>query len=194
MPRSRHPMTVLLGAAALATGCGDDEAENPTVDRSEAPAPERAQTRSFRDPAGDVKRYPRAERRHVSREQLDLRSVTLTREPSGLTVTFRTTARPGGGMVQVLEVYDRPQLVQAAIEIRYAGGEPRAVIRPPGGRLEPARVSVDGASAKVRMPPNAYTRERVFKWRAYTASTEPTQEVRDRAPSRVGDIAFFPGG
>jgi hypothetical protein len=193
MPRSPHILVALLGAAALAAGCGEDAPQDRTVDRSERPAPGTTQTRSLRDPVGDVKRYPPAERRHVAREQLDLRSVTLSRDRSGLTVGFHTVSPPGGGMVQVFEVYDRRQLVEGAVEIRYAGGEPRAVIRPPGGRFEPARVTVEHGTARVRMPANAYTRERVFKWRAYTSSTEPTREVRDRLPSRVGGVAFFPG-
>lgn len=193
--RSRRVVIVLVGVVAIAlpSGCGEEDVpEDLTVDRTEEPAPARTQSRTVRDPRGDVETHPRAEEPGVSREQLDLTSLKLTRRPSGLTATFGTASPPGGAMVQVLEVYDRRRLVQAAVEIRYEGGEPRAVHRPPGGRFEPIAVDVSGRSAAVRMPPNRYTRERVFKWRAYAASTRPAREVRDRIPSGAGATGFFP--
>ena len=110
-----------------------------------------------------------------------------------MTASFTTAAPPAPGMTQVVETYDRRQLVEALIEIRHRrDGDVRAVARPPRGTFKPVTVKVVGREAVVRVPLNAYTRERVFKWRAYTVSTRPTNEVRDRVPQGVNGIAFFP--
>ena len=182
--------------AALLAGCGDEGASAPrTVDRSEQPADGTTQRQTLRDPRGDVLVKPASRERTVTRPELDLLSVTITRTGSSMTASFVTAAPPAPGMTQVVETYDRRQLVEALIEIRHRrDGGVRAVARPPRGTFKPVAVKVVGREAVVRVPLNAYTRERVFKWRAYTVSTRPTSEVRDRVPQGVNGIAFFPGG
>lgn len=179
--------------AALLPGCGDD---GPSVDRtvsSERPAPATTQRQTLRDARDDVLVKPADPERTVTRAQLDLLRVTLARTGGTMTVSFMTAAPPAPGMTQVIETYDRRQLVEAPIEIRYRrDGSVRAVARPPRGTFEPVPVKVVGREAVVRVPLNVYTRERVFKWRAHTVSRRPTSEIRDRVPSGVNGIAFFP--
>lgn len=188
-------LCVPAGAAltVLLTGCGDD---GPSADRTvngERPAPDTTQRQTLRDPRDDVLVKPADPERTVTREQLDLLSVTVARTGGTMTVSFMTAARPAPGMTQVVETYDRRQLVEAPIEIRYRrDGGVRAVARPPRGTFEAVPVKVVGREAVVRVPLNEYTRERVFKWRAHTVSTRPTSEIRDRVPSGVNGIAFFP--
>ena len=189
--------SIAVGAALAASlpGCGEDEAADRPVDRRERPAAETTQRQTLRDARGDVLVKPADPERTVTREQLDLLSVTIARAGKTMTVSFTTAAPPAPGMTQVVETYDRRQLVEALVEIRHQrDGGVRAVARPPRGRFEPVPVKVVGREAVVRAPLNEYTRERVFKWRAYTVSTIPTSEIRDRVPSGVNGIAFFPGG
>ena len=186
---------VVIATLLLLAGCGEQERETATVTKSERPAPNKTQRQKRRDPRGDVVDKPATRERTVERDQLDLLSVTLTRTrtPDELTTTFLTAAPPGPGMVQVLETYDRRQLVEGLIEIRYPrDGKVRAVARRPGGTFKSVPVKVVGREAVVRAPLNKYTRELVFKWRAYTVSSRPTAEIRDYVPTRMNDIEIFP--
>lgn len=183
-----------LTLAAVLPGCGDDEPSvERTVDRSERPAAETTQRQTLRDTRGDVLVKPADPERTLTREQLDLLSITIARTADTMTVSFVTAAPPAAGMTQVLETYDRRQLIEGLIEVRHRrDGDVRAVARPPRGRFKSVPLKVVGREAVVRAPLNAYTRERVFKWRAYTVSSRPTSEIRDRVPSGVNAIAFFP--
>ncbi len=178
----------------MPAGCGGGEpTAERTVDGSERPPDKGTERKTLHDRRGDVLVKPADHERTVTRDQLDLLSVTLAREPSALTVSFVTAAPPAPGVVQVLETYDRRQLVEGRVEIRHRrDGGVRAVARPPRGALKSVPVKIVGREAVVRAPLDEYTRERVFKWRAYTVSSRPTREVRDHVPSAVNGIAFFP--
>ena len=185
-----------VGAVLVATmlaGCGEEESRVETVDRSERPAPDETQRQSLRDPRGDVLDKPADSARTVTREQLDLVRVTLARAGDTLTASFVTMVPPAPGMEQVVETYDRRQLVEGRIEVRHRhDGGVRAVARAPRGTFKAVPVKIVGRETVVRAPLSVYTRERVFKWRAYTVSTRPTSEIRDRVPDGVSGIAFFP--
>ena len=182
-----------VALAALLSGCGDEGSSADRTVSGERPATETTERQTLRDARDDVLVKPADRERAVTREQLDLLRVTIARTGGTLTVSFVTAAPPAAGMTQVVETYDRRQVVEAPIEIRHRrNGAVRAVARPPRGTYEPVSVKVVGREAVVRVPLNEYTRERVCKWRAHTVSTRPTSEIRDRVPSGVNAIAFFP--
>lgn len=186
-------LAVLLAGVGLGA-CGDDDADGRQREKGREPQPTPGDQRQrLEDPRGDVLVKPPAPARKVTRAQLDLLDVTLGRDRGGITVSFVTAAPPGPGMLQVVEVYDLRQLVEAPIEIRYRrDGEVRAVARPPRGTFKRVSVKVVGREATVRVPLNEYTRKPVFKWRAYTVSTHPTSEIRDRVPHGEHNVAIFP--
>ena len=189
-------LAALVATVVTFAGCGEDAAPGgKTADRSERPAPNVKQRQVVRDPVGDVLVKAAGQRGITSRKQLDLLSVGLVRTKDELVVSFLTDEPPGPGMVEVLKTYDKRQLVEGQIEIRFLrDGEIRAVHRPARAEnFKTVPVKVVGREAVVRVPLSKYTRELEFKWRAHTVSTRPTHEIRDRVPTRVNDIAFFPG-
>lgn len=108
-----------VALAALLSGCGDEGSSADRTVSGERPATEATQRQTLRDARDDVLAKPADRERAVTREQLDLLRVTIARTGGTLTVSFVTAAPPAAGVTQVVETYDRRQLVEAPIEIRH---------------------------------------------------------------------------